>query len=149
MSAPTMISAAAFLKRREPWLRHARRELLLPFVEWYWRDARAGIVCDGRRIVAIALARCVDDVAEARHDPYLHRPEGRIVWVDHIASTHVLGIPLLLRQALDRFGPREAFSGEVFKRDGELRMLPLRIVERLAETALHGFTLHPGGTGGA
>lgn len=149
MSAPTIISAAAFLKRREPWLRHATRARLLDFIGWYWRDARVGIVCDGAKILAIALARCVDDVAEARRDPFLHRPEGRLVWVEHIASVHPLGIPLLLKQALDRFGPREAFSGEVFKRDGELRMLPLRYVERLADIALHGLTLHPGGTGRA
>lgn len=124
-------SVAAFLKRRLPVMRHEPRAKLLSYVGWYWRDARIGVIRDGHKILAVALARGINDAAEAEQ-PYFHDERGRIVWIDHIASVHPDGVPLLLSQAMQRFGPREAFAGHVFKRDGELRMLPWRAVERLA-----------------
>lgn len=129
--APIIISIAAFLKRREPWLRHAPREHLLSFIEWYWRDARVGVVREAGRIVAVALARATSDLARTKAEPYYHDEAGRIVWLDHIASRHPQGIPHLLAQARQRFGEREAYAGDVFKREGELRMLPQRLIERL------------------
>lgn len=136
MIAAPMISAAAFMKRHLPGLRPWPRKTLLEYVGWYWRDARVGIVCDGPRIVAIALARCLNDVEQAKQT-YHHDERGRIVWVEHIASVHPLGLPILLRQAMQRFGPREAFAGDVFKREGELRMLPWKTVERLTADIRH------------
>ena len=131
MTAPIIISIAAFLKRREPWLRHATREHLLGFVTWYWRDARVGVVREAGRIVAVALARATSDLARTKADPWYHDEAGRIVWLDHIASRHPSGIAHLRAQARRRFGEREAYAGEVFKRDGELRMLPQKLVERI------------------
>lgn len=143
-----MEEAAAFLLEREPWLREAHGNLL-GYLGWYWRDGRVGIVRDGPRILALALGRCLDEPQQARQD-YFHREDGRLVWLDHIANTHPLGIPLLLQQAMQRFGPREAFAGNVFKRDGELRMLPWKLVERLTTGVhSHGLTLNSRTTGGA
>lgn len=146
---PTMLQAAAFLKRWAPGLRKAARADLLLFVLWYWSDGRLGMVRDNGRIVAVALARCVDDVIQAS-DPWFHNEQGKIVWVDDIVSRHPLGIPLLLQQVRRRFGPREAFAGRVFHRDGELRMLPMRIVERLTTGETHhGITLYSGAAAAA
>jgi hypothetical protein len=133
VTAP-MISAAAFMKRHLPGLRTWPRARLLEYLGWYWRDARVGILRDHGRIVGIALGRCLHDVKQAR-EHYFHDEAARIIWIEHIVSRHPLGIRLLLQQAMQRFGPREAFAGDVFKRDGELRMLPWKTVERLT-TAL-------------
>lgn len=128
--APTLISIAAFLKRHAPALRKAPRVQLLQFVLWYWTDARVGIIRENGRIVAVAMARCMNDVTH-HAEPYHHDEAGKIVWVEHIVSRHPAGITMLLQQVRERFGPREAFAGHVFHRDGELRMLPMKVVERL------------------
>lgn len=141
-ATPEQIAVAAFLKRHEKWLRHAKREHFLPFIQWYWRDARIGVVRENGRVRAVALVRAVDEVAQA-NEPYFHAEKGRIVWIDHIASCHPLGVPILMRQAMQRFGPREAFAGHVFNRDGELRMLPWQVVERMTKQNDHGLTEHP------
>lgn len=141
---PLLVSVAAFLKRHEPWLRHTPRTNLLNFIEWYWRDGRVGIVRENGRIVAVALARATSDPEQTRMCSYYHDEQGKIVWIDHIASRHPAGIAILLRHAIQRFGPREAFAGEVFKREGQLRMLPFRIVERFSQTGdtPHGLPLN-------
>ena len=147
-TAPTLIRTAAFLKRWAPGLRHWKRAALLNFVGWYWTDARAGIVHDHGRIVAVALARCVSHLEQA-DAPYYHDETAPIVWVDDIVSRHPLGITLLLGQVRQRFGTREAFAGRVFNRDGELRMLPFRVLERFSQPpgdSHHGFTLYSSAT---
>lgn len=122
---------AAFLLRHHPWWTAAARANALPYLNWFWRDARVGIVRDGPELLAIALARTVDDTERATREAYYHDEAGRYVWVDHIASVHPQGVKILLKIAMQRFGPREAFCGEVFKRHGELRMLPWKVVERM------------------
>lgn len=129
-----VVSAAAFLKRREPWLRREPRDRLLPYIAAFWYDGRIGIVRSGGRIVAVALARATNDLARTQAEPYYHDEAGRIVWLDHIASAHPQGIAVLLGQALMRFGRRDWYAGNVFKRAGELRMLPHELVERLTKT---------------
>jgi len=141
LEAPSIISICAFLKRRAPGFRTAQRAALVAFVLWYWRDGRVGVIREHGRIVAIALARCVHDVKQAA-EPYYHDEKAPIVWVDDIVSRHPQGITLLLKHALQRFGPREAFAGHVFDRAGELRMLPIRVVERLIGDPAHGLTLN-------
>lgn len=128
-------SVAAFLKRHLPVVRHEPREKLISYVTWYWRDARVGIVRNGPKILAVGLGRALNDPAEGER-PWFHDEKGRIVWIDHIVSVHPAGVGLLLQHAMQRFGPRDAFAGHVFKRDGELRMLPWKAVERLV-TAQH------------
>jgi len=137
MKPPTdkrLIALAAFFKRHSPGLRHWPREALLTMLAWYWQDGRVGIVqCQGK-IVAAATARCVNTLADAR-DFWSHDEKGQIVWIQDIASTHPKGIAALLGIAAERFGPRVAFSGHVFKRNGELRMLPWNSVLRLSQAA--------------
>lgn len=146
---PTLISTAAFLKRQALGFRREPREKLLPFLNWYWKDGRIGIVREGPRILAVAVARCLAAIEQA-NEPYHHEDTGEIVWIDAIASRHPLGIPFLLRQAQLRFGPRRAYAGHVFKRDGELRMLPTKTVERLTMNLQHhGITIYSGATAAA
>lgn len=125
-----LVRIAAFLKRHLPAFRHVERTRLITFVAWYWHDGRIGVVTDGTRIVAVALARALDRVEDAAHE-FHHAENGRIVWLDHVVNRHPHGLTILLRQARQRFGPREAFAGSVFNREGELRMLESRTVERL------------------
>jgi hypothetical protein len=73
----------------------------------------------------------VRSVEQAEADPWSNDDSGQIIWVQHIVSKHPNGIGVLLAQALQRFGRREAFAGRVFLRNGELRMLPWDVVERL------------------
>jgi hypothetical protein len=135
-AAPSLISIAAFVKRHAPTKRTAPRERLLPWINWYWRSGLCGVLREHGKIVAVALVRCVESIEQARM-PYAHDERGRIVWVDDIVSRHPQGIAFLLDMCRERFGPREAFAGEVFVRDGELRMLPWKIVERLAAAMKH------------
>lgn len=123
------IAAAAFLKRHSPGLRAWPRCNLLRMLGWYWVDGRVGAVRAGGRVVAVATARCLTDVAQAA-DPWAHAEKGSILWVEDIASRHPDGIRALLTLVVQRFGPRETLAGRVFNRAGELRMLPWKNVER-------------------
>lgn len=130
MSAPALITVAAFLKRHGAGPRRWPREKLLPWLEWHWKNGGVGVVHDRGRVLAAAVARCVNTFDEAdRH--YAHREDGALLWVDELASIHPHGLSLLLNQARSRFGPRLAVVGHVFNRPGKLRMLPWKTVERL------------------
>jgi len=133
MNPPSLLDVCRFLRRHAPGLAaHPTPRGLAHFVAWYWRDARVGVIHDAGRVVGVALARCVRQVADAAADPFRHEDAAPIVWIDDIVSQHPQGIQLLLRHALARFGPRHAFAGHVFARQGELRVLPFRLVQRLA-----------------
>lgn len=123
------IGSAAFLKRRSPGLRSWQRGNLLRMLGWYWADGRVGTVRHAGRVVAVATARSLRDAAEAA-DPWAHHEDGRILWVEDIASTHPDGIRALLHLVVQRFGPRETLAGRVFNRAGDLRMIPWNNVER-------------------
>ena len=130
MNPPSLLDVCRFLRSHLPARRAQERRGFARWVLWYWRDARVGVVHDAGQIVAVGLARFIHSPAEA-DQPYAHDEAGPLVWVQDIASDHPLGIPILLRQTLQRAGPREAFAGHVFSRSGELRMLPFRTVQRL------------------
>lgn len=132
MSAPKLISIAAFLSRYSRGLKRSPRDRLLPFLNWFWTDGRCAAIRENGRIVAVVLVRCMHTPEQAK-EPYYHDESGKLVWVDDIVSRHPKGIPILLSMAMQRFGPREAFAGQVFTRNGELRMLPWRTVERLSQ----------------
>jgi hypothetical protein len=133
MSAPTPVQIAAFLKRHLPVLRKTPRAVLLSVVGWYQNVGVVGVVREKGRIRAVALARCVRTMEEGAAERWSHEEgaEGKIIWVQHIVSLHPAGIGLLLAQAAQRFGRRDAFAGHVYSRDGQLRMLPWNVVERL------------------
>lgn len=148
MKPPSEISIAAFLKRYSAGKAREPRERLLQAVAWYWRDGRCGVLRVNGKIAAIALVRCLDDIAQAEI-PYHHIETGHIVWIDDIVSRHPRGIGFLMEMAERRFGRREVFAGTVFKRAGELRMLPWKIVERLSKEETHHVNQHPGHTAAA
>lgn len=132
--SPRLLEAAAFLKHHDPAVREWPRLRLLQWLAHFWAHGQAGVVRNAGRICAVGVARCVRDQAEAEACAYAHHENpdtGRILWVDQLASVHPLGLPLLLAQARSRFGPRTIVSGHVFKRPGELRMLPWNRVEKL------------------
>ena len=134
--APSLLAVCRFLRRHAPGIARAPGvKHLAHFVAWYWRDARVGIVHDAGRILAVALARAIDDPAQGAQ-PFAHTETGRYVWVQDIVSTDPRGVPLLLRHAIARFGPREAFIGTVFHRSGQLRMLPFALVQRFTSGAI-------------
>jgi len=132
MNPPAEITIAAFIKRHSLVRRHDPREKLLGIVAWYWRDGRLGVLRDQGKIVAVALVRAISDLKQAEI-PYHHEEGGNILWIDDIISRAPCGIAFLLELARQRFGPREAFAGHVFKRRAELRLLPWATVERLAQ----------------
>jgi hypothetical protein len=137
MRPPGLILIAAFLRRHLPAVDHWAPEVLLVWLEWHWRNGGVGVIRERGRIVAVGVARCVHFRKQAETSPYYHAEDGPLLWVDQLASTHRLGLPLLLAQARLRFGPRKTVSGHVFKRPGELRMLPWKRVEKLLDH--HGF----------
>lgn len=132
MRPPGLMLIAAFLRRHDPAVEHWPVDTLLAWLAWHWRNGGVGVIRAEGRIVAVGVARCLQFEAQARH-PYHHDENGPLLWVDQLASTHRLGLPLLLAQARLRFGPRTTVSGHVFKRPGELRMLPWKRVERLLD----------------
>jgi hypothetical protein len=127
---PTVIQLCAFLKRHGPWFRRWPREKLVPYIEWYWKDGRVGVVREDGKIVAAAIARCIKDVSEGDVH-YRHHPDGQIVWVEDIVSLHPDGVAILLKHAMEIFGRRLLFAGKRFVRNGELQILPWSVVERL------------------
>jgi len=130
---PGIIAVAAFLRRHDPAVAHWPVGRLLAWLRWHWANGGVGIVGQRGRIVAVGVARCVHTIEDAENEAYEHDEKAPMLWVDQLASTHPLGLPLLLAQARTRFGPRETVCGHVFKRPGELRMLPWKRVERLLE----------------
>lgn len=144
-TGPSFLATCRFLRHHAPGLRTWAVKGFARWVRWYWTDARIGIVTAHGAIVAVALARCVRHPADAMQ-PYAHTETGRIVWVDDIVSTHPEGVAVLLSHADQRFGQRQAYAGNVFSRNGELRMLPMNLVERLILGANHhGLTLNTSG----
>lgn len=129
---PTVIQVCAFLKRNGPWFRSWPREKLVPYISWYWKDGRVGLVRENGKIVAAAIARCVNDVADA-DEPFTHVELGRIVWVEDIVSKHPAGVAELFRQTMTRFGRRMAFAGKRFQRNRELQVLPWSVLQRLTQ----------------
>lgn len=130
--SPGVFAVAAFLRRHDPAVAHWLPGTLLRWLRWHWQNGGVGIVGHRGQIVAVGVARCVRTLAEGRRDTYAHHEQaGMILWVDQLASIHPLGLPVLLTQARERFGPRGTVSGHVFKRSGELRMLPWSRVERI------------------
>lgn len=132
MNPPSIISIAAFVKRYSRDKKDVPRERLLRALEWYWRDGRCVVLRENGKIKAVALGRALTDVSQAS-EPYYHDEGGHIVWIDEIVNRHPAGIGFLMQMAARRFGRRDVFAGHVFTREGELRMLPWRIVERLTE----------------
>ncbi len=107
---------------------------LCAWLAWHWRQGGVGLVSQGSLLQAVGVARCVRSVAEARADAYAHHEDpdtGVILWVDQLASLHRLGLPLLLAQARDRFGPRPTICGDVFQRPGQLRLIKWQRVEKI------------------
>lgn len=136
-----LLDAAAFLKAHDPAVAEWPPERFLPWFDLMWRKGLVGVVGEAGTIRAVGVARCVGDVEDALTDNYLHREDpvaGPLLWVDQLASTHPLGLLLLLAQARSRFGPRTTVSGLVFHRPGKLRMLPWKRVEQLLQH--HGLT---------
>jgi hypothetical protein len=139
---PSNIQLAAFAKRHLRALRYTRREPLVKMVDWYAHVAGLGVMRVDGKLVAIAMARCVQSIAQALEEPWAHDEDaGKVIWVENIVSLHPAGIGVLLTQAMQRFGRRDAFAGRVFSRAGELRMLPFSVVERLTQNPTsHGLT---------
>jgi hypothetical protein len=139
---PSFMTVCRYLRRHAPGLRSGSTKGLAHCVAWYWRDARLGIVHAAGNIVAVALARCIDQIGQEK-EPYFHNEAGRIVWVQDICSEHPLGITCLLQHAIARFGQRDTFAGHIFSRNGELRVLPFSTVQRLTTGVhAHGLTIN-------
>ena len=131
-TTPTLIQTAAFLKRHGAHPKKWPRSVLLPWLEWHWKNGGVGIVHDQGKIIAVAVARCIQTLSEAEQ-PYAHEDTSPLLWCDELASIRPDGLPLLLNLARHRFGPRLAMLGHVFNRPGQLRMLPWKTVERLTQ----------------
>ena len=129
--APSFYAVAHFLRRHLPARRAQAIKGFAHWLFWYWREARVGVVHARGQIVAVGLARCITEPSQG-DQPYAHDEAAPLVWVQDVASTDPLGLPLMLAQVLNRFGPREAFAGHVFTRNNELRLIPFRTVQRLA-----------------
>ena len=127
-----ILAAALFLQRRDPAVRDWPTIRLLDWLSHFWRRSQVGVVMHGHEVAAVGVARCVASVEEALTDPYAHHESpdiGCILWCDQIASVHRLGLPILLSQARDRFGPRSTVRGLVANRRTEQRLLPWSRVE--------------------
>lgn len=136
-----MLEAAAFLKMHDPAVREWPLPRLLAWLSHFWHAAQVGLVFNDGILMGVGVARCVQSVAEAEAQPYAHHENsdvGRILWCDQLAGRHALVLPLILAQARSRFGPRESVSGHVFKRPGDLRMVPWSRVEKILKH--HGLT---------
>lgn len=137
----SLLEAAAFLKMHDPAVAEWPLPRLLEWFAHFWRNGQVGVVLEHGHVRAVGVARCVRSVEEAQADPYAHHESpdiGAILWVDQLASRHPLGLPILLAHARARFGPRTTVHGDVFKRPGDLRMVPWNRVERLLQH--HGLT---------
>jgi hypothetical protein len=134
---PRIISIAAFVKRRLPKFRHVQREALLAWVNWYWAHGYVGIVRHHGRIVSVGFCRPLVNVEDAE-ERWSHAEDGKIIWIDDVASRHPDGLLHLFRHTIQRFGPREAFAGWCLSRDGELRMLPWAAVNKLIDRTDYG-----------
>jgi hypothetical protein len=136
MNAPTpqpvtAVQVAAFLKRHLRNVRDWPRAKIVPWVAWFLRADRALVLTDeGNRICGVALGRFVPAVGEVHGRGLYDVPTGPVLWVDAIATCRAAAMPHLVALLVIKYGPREIVAGECFSRDGELRMFPMKTLQR-------------------
>lgn len=128
----TAVQVAAYLKRHLRQVRDWPRSRLLAWVAWFMQRDRALILLDGRdRICGVALGRFVPAPLSKAEGRILHdEPAARLLWIDAIAAHRPEAVPQMLRLLAANWGDREAVAGECFNRDGELRMFPMKTLNR-------------------
>ncbi len=101
-----MIQVAAFLKRRIPKLRSSygrrNRENLLMWLAWHTARYNACTVKNGDKIIAVGVARAINDPNEALM-PYSSDETGKICYVEHVASISQGGMQTLLEYVKKRW----------------------------------------------
>lgn len=127
----TAVQIAAFLKRH---LRHVRdwpRDKIVPWVAWFVaHDRIITLTDDADRLRGVALGRFVQSVADVRGRALFDEPAAPVVWIDAIAVNHPAALPQLVALLPRKYGRRLAVAGECFFRDGELRMFPMKTLQR-------------------
>jgi len=127
----TAVQVAAFLKRHLRNVRAWPREKIVPWVAWFLRADRALVLTDdAQRICGVALGRFVPAVGEVHGRGLYDVPAAPVLWVDAIATSHAAALPQLVGLMAIKYGPREIVAGECFSRDGELRMFPMKTLQR-------------------
>lgn len=91
---PTLISAAAVLKRKWPTCRRWTREQLINFLAFFNEKRQLGIVIDEGRCVGVGIVRILKDENEA-NDPRLTDNSGHIAWVEIVATTKPMAVQTL------------------------------------------------------
>jgi hypothetical protein len=127
----TAVQVAAFLKRHLRNVRAWPREKIVPWVTWFFRVDRVLVITDEQdRIRGVALGRFVDAVEDVHGRGLFDVPAGRVLWVDAIATSHEAAMRQLVALLPMKYGHRETVAGEVFSRAGELRMFPMKTLNR-------------------
>lgn len=140
--APTPVNAvqvAAFLKRHLRYMRDWPRAQLVPWVAWFLQQDRALVLTDeANRICGVALGRFVRTIEDAKGPTLRDWPEGNVAWVDALATRHRAALPQLVALLPHKYGPRTLVAGECFFRAGELRMFPMKTLNRFFGGISHG-----------
>lgn len=127
----TAVQVAAFLKRHLRNVRDWPRRKIVPWVAWFMRMDRALVITDDQdRVCGVALGRFVHDVEKVRDEGLYDEKDGPVVWVDAIATRHAVAMPQLVALLSIKYGQRQFVAGECFSRDGELRMFPMKTLNR-------------------
>lgn len=83
---PTIISAAALLKRKWPTCRRWTRQQLINFLGFFNEKRQLGVVIDEGRCVGVGIVRILKDEKDA-NDPSITDNDGHIAWVEIVATT--------------------------------------------------------------
>lgn len=115
----------AFLRKHSPFTRPWSIRALADWFFFHWHNGSILCVRDGSRIVAAAVARQVDFPREALEDDYLNLENGRIVWIDMIASVRPRGLRLLALLLVQNVrGTPLAVCGRVVAHNFRPRVIP-------------------------
>ena len=135
----TAADICAFVSQKLPQYQSGRDE---PYFQWYLDRTLCGVAKKDGKIGGVAMVRFLDEAKEGL-TPYLHKPEGKVTWVELVVSEQGGSIASLFRLLWDRYGRRPFVAYRREFKNGAVRSFPIRMFDKMnalseAKLALHG-----------
>lgn len=112
------VSIAAFIRRNWPHCRMWERANLIAWVEWFMDRGLCAAIADGRKILAVGLARPVQEPLEGFRDHYAFTRGGDGVWVDLMVTRCAAATRAMWSRFVLLFGSEKMPRWIAFERGG-------------------------------
>ena len=114
---------------------------VVDLVEWYGSQKLLGVVQDNGAIQGVAMIRIVDSKEDgAIH--YKHNPDGKMVWVDLIASDNKMATAALITMLWENWD-KKPYIGFEKNRGSRVFVFPSRLLDKvLRRSVTAGLVTH-------